>query len=212
MKCPDVIAITDSGLSDDRLADLTARMLAAVPRGSVGIQVRDKRRSTRAVLALTERLHGICARFAAPLYVNDRLDIAFGTGAAGVHLGGGSVDASDARTFLGSRAFISIAVHGPEDLSPPKTRGATAVLVSPIFSSPSKGRPRGTNALSDARMTAPHLRIYALGGVTPENARSCAAVGADGVAVIRALWSAVDIAAAASALVSAFRPTTTSSG
>ncbi|HEX9294755.1 MAG TPA: thiamine phosphate synthase [Polyangiaceae bacterium] len=205
MNLPELIAITDPSLADDRLADLTLRMLSAVPRGSVGIQVRDKVRPASAMLSLAERLHAICAPFEAPLYVNDRLDIALGIGAQGVHLGSRSVDANDARRLLGPSAFISVAAHGVEDLVAPRTSGATAALVSPVFSSPGKGPPGGTDLLSDARRAAPHLRIYALGGVAPENIDRCAAAGADGVAAIRALWTATDIAAVAGALVSAMR-------
>ena len=202
---PDVVAITDPALRDDELAERTLAMLRGVPRASVGVQLRDRRRPGRAVLALAERLKSICAEFGAPLYVNDRLDIALATAADGVHLGGGSVSVADARRLLGSAAFVSIAAHRIEDLDQKATMGVTAALFAPIFSTPGKGPPTGTAVLSEARARAPHLRLYALGGVDAERAPSCIGAGADGVAVVRAIWEATDPAAVASSLVEAVR-------
>jgi thiamine-phosphate pyrophosphorylase len=205
LSLPDVVAITDPALCDDELAERTYAVLRAVPSASVGVQLRDRRRAGRAILALAERLKSICAEFGAPLFVNDRLDIALATAADGVHLGGGSVGVADARRLLGPLGFVSIAAHRVDDLDQAATTGVTAALFAPIFSTPGKGPPTGTAVLSEARARAPHLRLYALGGVDAEHAPSCIVAGADGVAVVRALWEATDPAAAASALVEAVR-------
>jgi thiamine-phosphate pyrophosphorylase len=202
---PDVVAITDPALRDDELAERMHAVLRAVPRASVGIQLRDPRRPGRAVLELAERLKSICGEFGAPFYVNDRLDIALAAAADGVHLGGGSVSVADARRLLGSAAFVSIAAHRIDDLDQTATTGVSAALFAPIFSTPGKGPPTGTAVLSEARARAPHLRLYALGGVDVERAPSCIGAGADGVAVVRAIWKATDPAAIASSLVEAVR-------
>jgi thiamine-phosphate pyrophosphorylase len=202
---PDVVAITDPALCDDELAERTYSMLRAVPPASVAVQLRDRRRPGRAIVALAERLKSICAEFGAPFYVNDRLDVALATAADGVHLGGGSVRVADARRLLGSAAFVSIAAHRIDDLDQAATNGATAVLFAPIFSTPGKGAPCGTAVLSEARARAPHLRLYALGGVDVERAPSCIDAGADGVAVVRAVWEVTDPGAVASSLVEAVR-------
>src|SRR5262249_50312267 len=152
---------------------------------SIGIQVRDKARPTRTVTALAERLRSVCLEFGAPLYVNDRVDVALSLGADGVHLGGDSIDAGDARQLLGPRAFVSVAAHEADDVARAATNGATTTLLSPIFSTPGKGAPRGTSFISDARTRAPSIRLYALGGVDHTNAAACIRAGADGVAVIR---------------------------
>src|SRR5262249_14197089 len=135
----------------------------------------------------------------------DRLDIALALGADGVHLGGDSVDVADARRLVGRLAFVSTVAHASEDVARAETSGATAALVSPIFDTPGKGAPRGTRFITDARSHARTLRLYALGGVDPGNASSCVSAGADGVAVIRAVWQARDPGAAARALVDAVR-------
>jgi thiamine-phosphate pyrophosphorylase len=202
---PDVLLITDPALSDDELAQRAERVLAAVPRGSIGIQVRDKARPSQAVMGLADRLQRTCRACGAPLYVNDRLDVALALGADGVHLGGDSIDLGDARQLLGPVAFVSIAAHAGDDVARASKGGATAALLSPIFDTPGKGVPRGTSFISDARSYSRSLRLYALGGVDRSNAPACVRAGADGVAVIRAVWHAPDPAAAASALVEAVR-------
>jgi len=202
---PDVVAITDPALSDDEIAERTEQMLGSVPRSSLGIQLRDKVRSGRPIVVLAERLRNICSGFGAPLYVNDRIDVALAAGADGVHLGRGSVGVGEARRLLGATAVVSMAAHELEDVERATADGATASLVSPIFATPGKAEPRGTPFLSKARARVPHARLYALGGVDVANAPSCLRAGADGVAVIRAVWRATDPGAVAKALVAAVR-------
>lgn len=197
MIVPDVIAITDPRWSDEEVLLRSETVLAAVPPGSVALQLRDKVRSSQAVLSLGERLRAICSRHRAPFYVNDRLDVAMILAADGVHLGDASVEVGDARALLGPDAFISTAAHGPDDVDRARLGGATAVLVSPIYATPEKGAPQGTRLLSEARDRAQGMRVYALGGVDGSNAALCRRAGADGVAIVRAMWDGSDPSLAA---------------
>lgn len=207
---PDLIVITPSTLSDEEIDRGSARLLAAVPPMSTGIQLRDGRRSARQLLVLAERLAAICERHEAPLYINDRLDIALAVRARGLHLGERSIGIADARSAMSPDAFLSIAAHRLDDIDRARRDGATAAFVSPIFWTPGKSAPRGTRFLAEARAKAAGLRIYALGGVDAARAAECVAAGADGVAVIRAVWIADDIAEAARSLVMAVRSGPTS--
>jgi thiamine-phosphate pyrophosphorylase len=90
---------------------------------------------------------------------------------------------------------VSVAAHEQGEVDRARARGASAVLVSPVFASPGKGEPRGTAFLSEARSRAGTLRVYALGGVDESNAASCRRAGADGVAIVRAIWGAGDVRA-----------------
>ncbi len=49
------------------------------------------------------------------------------------------------------------------------------------------------------------MRVYALGGVDVTNAADCRRAGADGVAVMRAIWDSPERASAARSLVAAVR-------
>jgi len=205
MTLPRVIAITDASLPDDGLAEQADRMLRSVPAGSVGVQLRDRERPARLLLRLAQRLRAICTERGAPLYVNDRVDVALAVGADGVHLGSRSVEARDARKLMGGAAFISVAAHQPDEVERAEALGATAALVSPIFVTPGKGPAMGTSPLATARVYARTLRPYALGGIDAASAPACVAVGAYGVAVVRALWQAPDIGLSVQLLLAAVR-------
>jgi thiamine-phosphate pyrophosphorylase len=205
MTLPQIIAITDPSLSDDGLAEQADRMLKSVPAGSVGVQLRDRERPARVLLRLAQRLRAICTERGAPLYVNDRMDVALAVGADGVHLGTRSVEARDARKLMGGVAFISVAAHQPDEVERAEAEGATAALVSPIFATPGKGPAIGTGLLASARAKARNLRLYALGGIDAASAPACVGVGAYGVAVVRALWQAPHIESAVQLLLAAVR-------
>jgi len=202
---PDLIVITDESLSDDEIERRSTRFLAAVPPASTALQLRDRKRSARQLLQLAERLAAICERHGAPLYVNDRVDVALAVRARGVHLGKRSIAIADARRALGPDGFFSVAAHRVEDVDLACREGASAALVSPIFETPGKGTPRGPQFLAEARARASSFALYALGGVDVSRAGECVDAGADGVAVIRAVFHADDVAGAANALVDVVR-------
>jgi thiamine-phosphate pyrophosphorylase len=187
---PDLIVITDDALSDDEIEQGMTRILDAVPPASTALQLRDRRRTARALLARAVRLRSLLARYGAPLIVNDRVDIAIEVGADGVHLGGQSIDVRDARAMLGEGVFLSVAAHELEDIDAARAAGATAALVAPIYATPGKGAPRGLDFLRAARARSGALLVYALGGIDAARVPECARAGARGVAAIRSMWSA----------------------
>ena len=69
---------------------------AALDGGAVAVQYRDKTGDHARRLEQARALVALCARFGAPLIVNDDVALATASGAAGVHLGedDASVDAA----------------------------------------------------------------------------------------------------------------------
>jgi thiamine-phosphate pyrophosphorylase len=205
MGLPDVIAITDAELPDDELLERAIGMLKSAPRGAVGVQLRDRERPGGELLRLAEKLRAACSAYGAPFYVNDRIDIALAVAADGAHLGGRSLEVEDARALLGPDAFLSVAAHGADDVERAEASGVTAALLSPIFATPGKGSPLGLESLANARRKVRRLRLYALGGIDATNAAACMKSGAQGVAVVRALWRAPEIETALRALLDEIR-------
>ena len=79
------------------------------------------------------------------------------------------------------------------------------MLISPIFSTPNKGAPRGEEALASAAQVAPDLHRVALGGIDESNVGRCVAAGASGVAVVRAWTVSERFEITVKALLEAFR-------
>jgi len=81
--------------------------------------------------------------------------------------------------------LMTMAAHGPEGLTAAMEARADAVILGPVFSSdsPSAREPLGVDRFSDL-VASVDLPVYALGGVTPENAGELADTGACGLAGI----------------------------
>ena len=187
------------GSSDAR--ELEA-VLAALPRGGVGVQLRAPEIAAGPLLELARALRAICSRFGAPLLINDRLDVALAAGADGVHLPARSVAPSDARALFGAAgrdALVGRSCHTPHQVAEAARAGADYALFSPVWEVPGKGPAQGLAALAAAVRAAP-IPVFALGGVTAENAGAAIAAGARGVACIRFVFDAHDPVASAVAL------------
>jgi thiamine-phosphate pyrophosphorylase len=210
--------VTDPAYDDEHLVRTVDLVGAALPKGGLGVQLRDKLRSPSQVRALATKLRRATSDRGAKFIVNGDAPLARDVAADGVHLGGGARSVADARALCGETAWVSVAAHTDASVRAALSDGADAVLVSPIFptnppraAAPSESRirirdvaikaPRGVAALSSARaIVESKIAIYALGGVARGNAGSCIAAGADGVAVIRAVFAAADPIEAARAL------------
>lgn len=193
---PRLIAITDPAYAPEVVLVQLRLALEAAPPGTLAVQLRD--RNARPA-ALGRALRDLTRAHGAMLLVNRDLDLAAAIGADGVHFGSDPLDPR-ARAVLGAGAWLTVAAHTDGDVLAAVAAGADAALVSPIFASPGKGTPRGTEALARARRLAPNLSLYALGGIDVANAEACHSAGATGIAVIRSLLGASDPAAIARAL------------
>ena len=197
---PRLVLITDAAFSDEAIVRCVRSVASALPAGALCVQVRDKRRLLPSLRLFALELRRVTRDGGAALVINGHPELARDVGADGVHLGEDArraMSVAEARARFGRRAWISVAAHSDDDVRRAVAEGVDAVLVSPIFptrtlapldvSAPPK-RARGTGALRSARALADsRVAVFALGGVTAESARACAAAGADGIAVIRGL-------------------------
>jgi thiamine-phosphate pyrophosphorylase len=165
--------------------------LLAVPMGRLAVQLRNRALEGAALFRLTERLRTITALFSAPLFVNDRLDVALAVGADGVHLPGHGLFPRDVRALVQERLLIC-AAFGPIWPTPSKP------AESGLF-------PVGTAALAEVAAALP-VPVFALGGIdTPERAAACAEAGAR-IACLRAILGDADPGAAAAVFLDAIKP------
>lgn len=108
----------------------------------------------------------------------------------GIHLGSAALLATNPGALL--ERVYSAACHDERELELALALAVSAIVASPVFDVPGKADARGTGWLSKLRArisaTTGAPQLIALGGIEPSRVQSCLDAGADGVAVMRALF------------------------
>jgi thiamine-phosphate pyrophosphorylase len=129
------------------------------------------------------------------LLLNSRPDIAIAVSAHGVHLpaGAGELTPAQVRQLYAAAALpppvITVSCHTLAEVAHARENGVDAILFAPVFEKIIAGQivapGQGLAQLRAACTAAAPTPVYALGGVTLENASACADAGAAGIAGIR---------------------------
>jgi thiamine-phosphate pyrophosphorylase len=173
-----------------------------VAEGIDFIQLREKDLPAADIAALAREILQTIAAKASPtkILINSRPDIALATGAHGVHLTARPNELTIAQVrslYMSSNRpapIITISCHTLEEVHRARLNQADAILFAPVFekivfekivaaeiATPGQGIDR----LRAACLAASPIPVYALGGVTLENASACLDAGAAGIAGIR---------------------------
>lgn len=200
------------GAAETREAFLK-KIEAAAAAGIDWIQIREKDLSGKDCAAFTREALQRAAKSSennvvpARILVNDRLDVALSENAGGVHLGEKSLPVQEAKRLVsacrGEKDFlVGVSCHSLDAAESAAKNGADYLFFGPVFATPSKaafGAPQGLERLAEV-CGAVSIPVLAIGGVTLENAFSCFAAGASGIAAIRLFQDADDLAALVQAL------------
>ena len=160
---------------------------AAVAAGIDLIQIREKQLTARVLFALVAEAVKLTRATNTRLLVNDRVDVAAGAGADGVHLTTQSLDATTIRRTFGPEFLIGASTHSLNEVRSVLDEGADFAVFGPIFETESKlqfGSPKGLDELSRVVRAVDGFPVLALGGVSILNACDCLAAGAHGIAGI----------------------------
>ena len=176
--------ITDAHLSR---AGNMSDVRDALKAGVKVVQYRDKEASTGELFEEALKLRKICKNVT--FLINDRVDIALGVNADGVHLGQDDLSYKSVRSLLGEKKIIGITVHNLKEAKEAQRLGAGYVSISPIFATQTKldaGFPKGIVLIKEIRK---HIRIpiVAIGGINLSNARGVIEAGADALCAISAV-------------------------
>jgi len=189
-------AITDSCMIEEK--DFEKRIKEIAANGAALVQLREKTLPLRAFLekaCLMRRIIHPPVLF----IVNDMVDIAIASGADGLHIGQEDLPILMARQILGEDKIIGISTHSVEQARQAEKEGADYLAIGPIFATRSKpevGPPKGTKIISQIKEVV-SIPVVAIGGINLDNVEETLKAGADGVAVMSAIFKERDVGLAA---------------
>jgi thiamine-phosphate pyrophosphorylase len=189
--------VTDRALARGRTVPEVVS--AAVSGGVTCVQVREKEAGARDFLAEVRATLRALAGTGVPLIINDRVDVALAAGADGIHVGQTDLPLADVRRLVGEEMIVGVSVESVEDAVAAEREGADYVSVSPVYLTPTKtdtASGLGPEGVAAVR-AAVRCPVVAIGGLNRETVGDVIRAGADGVAVVSAVMSAPDPAAAA---------------
>ncbi len=187
---PKLHVVTPPGVDERELATTRALLEAGAPL----VQVRTKAIDDRARLGAASVVLSAARAVGATCLVNDRVDIAMAAGADGVHVGADDLPVVVARRLLGPDLIVGATCRDAEDARRAQAEGASYLGVGPVFATSTKTGlpdpmgPRGVEAVA----AAVDVPVIAISGITADNAAAVLEAGAWGVAVVGAVYGAVD--------------------
>ncbi|MBQ9002472.1 MAG: thiamine phosphate synthase [Eggerthellaceae bacterium] len=182
---------------------LGARTLAscvrdAIEGGATFVQLREKVAPRDEILGLARKLGAICRESGIPFVVDDDVDIAMESGADGVHVGQDDMACVEARRRLGSSAIVGVSVQTVEQALRAQADGADYLGVGALIPTPTK--PDAVDVTFEelrAICDAVYIPVVGIGGLNVRTIGQLKGSGADGAAVVSAIFAAQDCRAAA---------------
>jgi thiamine-phosphate pyrophosphorylase len=186
--------LTDAREGRDALG-VTAAALAA---GAPVVQVRVKGCSDLALYEFARSVGDLCAAYNATCIIDDRVDIALATGAAGTHLGAFDLPMHAARALVGPDHLLGGTARTAAAGLALVRDGADYLGVGPAYPTSTKtGLPPALGPAGVAAVAAAvDVPVIAIGGVGLAQVPPLMAAGAQGVAVVSAVSDAPDPAEA----------------
>lgn len=180
--------------------DLLAVLEAAIRGGVRAIQLREKDLSSKELYSLAVEVRKLTKATGVKLFVNDRIDVALGIEADGVHLGQQSLPPDVVRNLITKTMpalpfLIGVSTHSLREAQLAQDAGADFITFGPLFFTPSKapyGNPVGIESLKEVRQSI-SIPILGLGGIKKDHIQKVLSAGADGISVISAILSASDV-------------------
>ena len=165
----------------------------ALKGGVTFLQLREKNLDEEDFMKEARKIKALCKKYKVPLIINDNVEIAREIDADGVHVGQSDMETGDVRDRLGPDKIIGVSARTVEQALLAQAHGADYLGVGAAFQT-------GTNVSHETLKEickAVRIPVVAIGGITRDNVKELTGCGADGIAVISAVFAQQDIESAA---------------
>ena len=192
-------AVTDRAWLHGRsLADCVAQ---AIEGGATFVQLREKDAPHDEVVALGRELSALCREAGVPFVVDDDVAVAIEVGADGVHVGQDDESCASARAALGPDKIVGVSAQTVEQALAAQAAGADYLGVGALI--PTATKPDAVDVTYEELTricAAVDIPVVGIGGLNERTIPQLAGSGADGAAVVSAIFAADDCLAATRAL------------
>jgi len=196
-----IYAVTDRRYHPD--VHIETVVEEAILGGATIVQLREKTAQGKEFFEQAVRLKALTDRYAIPLIINDRIDIALLVG-AGLHIGQEDIPLTAARRLL-PNAVIGVSVATVAQAMEAEQNGASYLGVGSLFATSSKA---DADAMSHTTLQeireAVELPLIGIGGITAKNVSSLP-IPLEGYAVISDIFAKEDRQLAAEQMTDAVR-------
>ena len=196
MKCDKsmmlLYAVTDRAWTGNQT--LYEQVESALKGGVTCVQLREKELDDEAFLKEALEISKLCKSYNVPFFINDNVDIAIKCHADGIHVGQEDMEASKVRERVGEEMMIGVSVHSVAEALEAVKNGADCLGVGSMFSTSTK---KDVDLLPKETLrdicAAVDIPVVAIGGINRSNILKLSGCGADGVALVSAIFASEDI-------------------
>lgn len=174
--------------------NLYEQVESALKGGATCVQLREKNLDEELFLEEAIKIKSLCKKYGVPFLVNDNVDIAIKCEADGVHVGQEDMAVSKVRKLVGDKMIIGVSVQNINEALESIKNGADYLGVGAMFSTSTK---LDANVIPFENLksicNAVNIPVVAIGGIGKNNIMKLAGSGADGVALVSAIFGAKNI-------------------
>jgi len=187
-------AVTDRTWLGTR--SLSEQVEETIKGGATFIQLREKEMSFEGFVEEAKEIKKMTDRYQIPFVINDNHEVAMAVNADGVHVGQGDMDARELRKRIGDK-ILGVSAQTVQQAVKAEEDGADYIGVGAVYA---------TSTKTDANLVALEtlqkicsvisIPVVAIGGLNENNILDLTGTGVDGVALVSAIFSKMDIAKA----------------
>ena len=166
----------------------------ALKGGVTCVQLREKELDEGRFLEEAIEMKALCAKYNVPFIINDSVDIAIKCKADGIHVGQSDMEAGNVRELVGENMMIGVSARTVEQAVAAQKAGADYLGVGAMFNTTTKLDAKGISfdTLKEICSTV-SIPVVAIGGINKGNMMQISGTGADGVALVSAIFAAENI-------------------